>query len=111
MQHDAARAGGITEARKIADMASAFRVLYAPHTGSSSNIIMTVSLHLATYAPNFLIYEYMQSDWNREEPNPLRSELCDLPIRSFEDGCLEMEDRPGLGITLNEEVIERYRLP
>ena len=111
VQHDAARAGGITEARKIADMASAFRVLYAPHTGSSSNIIMTVSLHLATYAPNFLIYEYMRSDWNREEPNPLRRDLCELPVRSFEDGCLEMEDRPGLGITLNEDVVERYRLP
>ena len=110
VQHDAARAGGITEARKIADMASAFHVQYAPHTGSSSNIIMTVSLHLATYAPNFLIYEYMQSDWNKEQHNPLHWDLCQLPIKSFKDGYLEIEDKPGLGIELNEEVIEKYRL-
>ncbi|MCG8544450.1 MAG: mandelate racemase/muconate lactonizing enzyme family protein, partial [Alphaproteobacteria bacterium] len=32
VQHDAARSAGITESRKIADMASAFHVKYAPHT-------------------------------------------------------------------------------
>ena len=69
-----------------------------------------VSLHLATYAPNFLIYEYMQSDWNKEQHNPLHWDLCQLPIKSFKDGYLEMEDKPGLGIELNEEVIEKYRL-
>lgn len=111
VQHDAARAGGITESRKIADMASAFHVRYAPHTGSSSNIINTVSLHLATYAPNFLIYEYMQSDWNKEQRNPLHWDLCELPIKSFENGYIEMEDKPGLGIELNEEVIQKYRIP
>ena len=111
VQHDAARAGGITEARKIADMASAFHVRYAPHTGSSSNVINTVSLHLATYAPNFLIYEYMQSDWNREQHNPLHWDLCEMPIKSFKDSRLEIEDRPGLGIELNEDVIRKYRLP
>ena len=47
VQHDAARAAGITEARKIADMASAFRVQYAPHTGSSSNIINAVLMFTA----------------------------------------------------------------
>jgi len=110
VQHDAARSGGITESRKIADMASAFHVAYAPHTGSSSNVIMTVSLHLATYAPNFLIYEYMQSDWNKEQRNPLRHDLCAMPIKSFKNSYLELEDRPGLGIELNEDVIERYRV-
>ena len=107
---ESARSAGITESRKIADMASAFHVQYAPHTGSSSNVINTVSLHLATYAPNFLIYEHMQSDWNKEQHNPLHWDLCDMPIRSFENGYIELEERPGLGIELNEEVIEKYRL-
>ncbi len=111
VQHDAARAGGITESRKIADMASAFRVQYAPHTGSSSNVVNAVSLHLATYAPNFLIYEYMQSDWNKEQRNPLHWDLCGMPVKSFADGFLEIEDRPGLGIELDEDVVRTYRLP
>ncbi len=111
VQHDAARAAGITESRKIADMAHAFRVAYAPHNGSSSNIIMTVSLHLATYAPNFLIYEYMQSDWSKSQRNPLRWELCEMPIKEFEDSHIVLEEKPGLGIELNEEIVTRYRLP
>ena len=111
VQHDAARSAGITESRKIADMADAFRVAYAPHNGSSSNIIMTVSLHLATYAPNFLIYEYMQSDWNKTQRNPLRWDLCQMPIKEFKDSHIVLEEKPGLGIEINEEVVERYRLP
>jgi len=110
VQHDAARSAGITESRKIADMADAFRVAYAPHNGSSSNIIMTVSLHLATYAPNFLIYEYMQSDWNKTQRNPLRWDLCQMPIKEFKDSHIVLEEKPGLGIEINEEVVERYRL-
>ena len=110
-QPDAARTAGITETRKIADMASAFRVLYAPHTGSSSALIMSVSLHLATYAPNFLIYEYMQSDWNKAERNPLRWDLCEIPIKEFKNSHIVIEDKPGLGVEINMEVVEKYRLP
>jgi L-alanine-DL-glutamate epimerase-like enolase superfamily enzyme len=68
-------------------------------------------MHLATYAPNFLIYEYMQSNWSKEQVNPLRDELCSLPIKEFKDGYITMEDRPGLGIDINMEVVEKYSLP
>ena len=71
---------------------------------------MTVSLHLATYAPNFLIYEYMQSDWNKTQRNPLRWDLCQMPIKEFKDSHIVLEEKPGLGIEINEEVVERYRL-
>lgn len=111
VQPDAARTAGITETRKIADMANAFRVQYAPHTGSSSNIIMTISMHLAMYATNFLIYEYMQSNWNKGQENPLRDELCTLPIKEFKDSHIVMEDVTGLGIEINMEVVEKYALP
>ena len=111
IQPDAARTAGITETRKIADMANAFRVQYAPHTGSSSNIIMTISMHLAMYATNFLIYEYMQSNWNKGQENPLRDDLCRLPIKEFKDSYLTIEDVTGLGIDINMEVVEKYALP
>lgn len=110
VQPNAARAAGVTETRKIVEMAQAFRVAYAPHTGSSSNITIAVSLQLATYAPNFLIYEYMQSDWNKAQKNPLRWDLCTLPIKEFKDSHLTLEEKPGLGIELNEDVINRYRI-
>ena len=62
VQPNPCRAGGITEVRKIASMSQAFHIPYAPHTGSSSAVCLALSLHIATALPNFLIFEYMQSD-------------------------------------------------
>lgn len=110
VQPSLCRTGGFTEAKKIAALASAFHVPYAPHTGSSSVVSMAAALHLAVALPNFLIYEYMLSDWNKEQRNPLRWDLAELPIKSFQDSYIEVDDKPGLGIELNEEVIKKYRV-
>ncbi len=53
----------------------------------------------------------MQSDWNKAQPNPLRDELCTIPIKEFKDSHIVLEEKPGLGIEINEEIVERYRLP
>ncbi|MBI3988705.1 MAG: mandelate racemase/muconate lactonizing enzyme family protein, partial [candidate division NC10 bacterium] len=46
VQPDIARAGGFTECRKIAAMASASHIPYAPHTGASGALCVIASLHL-----------------------------------------------------------------
>ena len=108
VQPNVCRAGGFTECKKIAALSSTFHIPYAPHTGSSSAVCMAASLHLAAALPNFLIYEYMQTDWNKDQKNPLRWDLVQLPIKSFKDSHIELEDKPGLGIELNEEVVSQY---
>jgi D-galactarolactone cycloisomerase len=110
IQPNLCRAGGFTEVKKINALACAFHVMLAPHTGSSSGISMAAALHLATAMPNFLTYEYMQSDWNKDQKNPLRWDLVQLPIRSFQNSYIEVSDKPGLGIELNEEVVRKYRV-
>ena len=110
VQPNLCRTGGFTEAKKIAAMAAACHVHYAPHTGSSSAIAMAAAMHLAVALPNFLIYEYMQSDWNKDQRNPLRWDLIQLPIKTFKDSYIEVDDKPGLGFELNEEVVEKYRV-
>ncbi|MBI5968257.1 MAG: mandelate racemase/muconate lactonizing enzyme family protein [Deltaproteobacteria bacterium] len=110
IQPNLCRTGGFTEAKKIAAMASAFHVACAPHTGSSSAISMAAALHLAVALPNFLAYEYMQSDWSKDQKNPLRWDLVQLPIKSFKDSYIEVDDKPGLGIELNEEIVRKYRV-
>ncbi|MCL4423904.1 MAG: mandelate racemase/muconate lactonizing enzyme family protein [Firmicutes bacterium] len=110
VQPNLCRTGGFTEAKKIAAMAAACHVAYAPHTGSSSAIAMAAAMHLAVALPNFLTYEYMQSDWNKDQKNPLRWDLIELPIKSFKDSYIEVDDKPGLGIELNEEVVKKYRV-
>ena len=110
VQPNACRAGGLSEVRKIAAMASAYHIPYAPHTGSCSAVAMAVGLYIAAALPNFLIYEYMRSDWSKEQPNPLRHHLLKEPIEVFKDGYLEPPpaDKPGLGIELDEEILKNY---
>lgn len=110
IQPNVSRTGGFSECRKIAALASAYHIPYAPHTGSSSVVCMAASLHLSCALKDFLIYEYMTSDWAKDQRNPLRSDLAELPAAAVRDGHVVVSDRPGLGIVLNEEVLRRYRL-
>jgi D-galactarolactone cycloisomerase len=109
VQPNVARTGGVTECKKIAALASAYHIPYAPHTGTSSLVCLAASLQLSAYLPNFLIYEYMRADWD-EEGNPLRTQLAQESFEEFRNGYLYVPDKPGIGMELNEEVIERYRV-
>lgn len=112
VQPNVCRGGGITEMRKIASMSQAFHIPYAPHTGSCSAVCLAIELHIAAALPNFLIFEYMQSDWSKDEPNPLRHELVRESFEFFENGYLKAppEDKYGIGVELNEEILKRYSL-
>lgn len=110
IQPNVSRTGGFSECRRIAALASAYHIPYAPHTGSSSVVCMAASLHLSCALKDFLIYEYMTSDWAKDQRNPLRHDLAELPADAVRDGHVVVSDRPGLGIVLNEEVVRRYRL-
>lgn len=111
VQPNVTRSGGFTECMRIAAMADAFHIPYAPHTGSGAAVCMAAELHLAAALPNFLIYEHMQSDWSQVVPNPLRRDLVNGPIEVCEGGFMRLPLGPGLGIELNDEVIERHRVP
>ncbi|UCF90969.1 MAG: mandelate racemase/muconate lactonizing enzyme family protein [Desulfobacterales bacterium] len=101
-QPDVARAGGITECKKIAALAQAFNLYYAPHAWGGV-ICIAATLHLAASLPNLLVCEFDRV------PNPLRDELPVEPL-DFRDGFLHLPDRAGLGVTPNEEIMRRYTL-
>jgi L-alanine-DL-glutamate epimerase-like enolase superfamily enzyme len=102
IQPDVARAGGITECRKIAALASAHDLSCSPHTGASSAVSIAASLQWAATLPNFLAFEYMYA------PNPLREELLLEPISLTADGQVQVPQGPGLGIELDERALERF---
>jgi D-arabinonate dehydratase len=96
---DATIAGGVTEWRRIAAMASAFNVQMAHHEESQ------VALHLLASIPHGLYVEIFPN----VERDPLWHELqVERPL--IRDGYMFVPERPGLGISLNEDVIARYRL-
>jgi L-alanine-DL-glutamate epimerase-like enolase superfamily enzyme len=103
VQPDAIWSGGITECRKIAALAAAWNLRCIPHVFSSA-ICLAANLHLLASIPNGGWVEFDQN------PNALREELILQPFRIDKDGCVALPERPGLGIVLNSDIIERYRI-
>ena len=103
-QPDVARAGGISEVRKMAVLCQAFQAEFAPHTGASSAICMAASLHLSAAVPNLMIYEHMVGE------NPLAEVLLKEPLPVPKDGTIAIPEGPGLGIELDRKALEKYRI-
>jgi L-alanine-DL-glutamate epimerase-like enolase superfamily enzyme len=101
-QPDVTWCGGITEAKKIAAMASAWNIICVPHSFSSA-IALVANLHFSASIPNSLFQEF---DRNY---NPLREDLLTEPVKINKDGYIDLWDKPGLGVELDQAVVKRYR--
>ncbi|NLM78594.1 MAG: galactonate dehydratase [Ruminococcaceae bacterium] len=95
IQPDVSHAGGMMEMKKIAAMAEAHYIPFAPHNPSGP-VANAATLQLAACCPNFCILEIMYRDvaWRRDITN---EEL------TYEDGSILIPDKPGLGIEIDEE--------
>jgi L-alanine-DL-glutamate epimerase-like enolase superfamily enzyme len=102
-QPDVARSGGITEARKMATLCQAFQAQFAPHTGASSAVCMAAAMHLSAAVPNFMIYEHMVGE------NPLAEALLTEPLPTPKDGTITIPNKPGLGIEIDRNALEKFR--
>jgi galactonate dehydratase len=101
-QPDVVNCGGLMQAKKMAAMAEAEYISFAPHNPNGP-VATVANLHLAASIPNFLILETIGS----EEDKALQSQVIDPPLR-FEDGCLLLPNGPGLGARLNEEACKQF---
>ncbi|MCX7140021.1 MAG: mandelate racemase/muconate lactonizing enzyme family protein [Proteobacteria bacterium] len=103
LQPDLAICGGITEAMRIAALASAYNLKLAPHlwTGAPA---FAAGMHVAAAAPAGFILEYSLG------ANPLLQDLVQEKF-AVKDGMVEIPDRPGLGLTINEDFVKRYAVP
>jgi len=91
---DTVIAGGITEYRKIAGMASAYHIPVAPH----GNPFMAV--HLLASTPNTLIMETYPGIESKYNPA--------LPLFPVKDGYIQAPDKPGIGIDPDPEMVKKY---
>jgi L-alanine-DL-glutamate epimerase-like enolase superfamily enzyme len=73
-------------------------------------VCLAATLQFSVALPNFLMFEYMQSDWSKAQPNPLRHDLLKQPVEVFEDGYMIIQERPGIGVELNEDVVDNWRV-
>jgi len=101
VQPDIARVGGISETLRIAALAEARGVRVIPHCWST-DILVAATLHVISTLRDSPYLEYNATD------NPLRTDLLTEPIRP-RDGIVLVPEKPGLGIELAQETVERYR--
>jgi len=101
-QPDLGSCGGVTAAKQIAALAEAHYVLMAPHVWGGP-VITAAAMQLDANIPNFLIQE---SIW---QSRGFFDEIVKEPF-NWEDGDLIFEDRPGIGIELDAEKLEQYRI-
>ena len=98
---DVCRAGGISETRRIADLADTFGVQWASHVSISTPLHLLAGLHLGAATANFLVSEYPTSFAD----SPLGHALCsNTPLP--QDGTIEVGDAPGLGLELDMDRVE-----
>jgi len=104
IQPDFQKTGGLSEGRKIANMAQAYYLPVAPHCVVSP-IGMMSTAHVCASIPNFLVCEWhwinfpdLWKNWAKE------GEI-------IQKGYVTVTDKPGLGVEMNEEVARKAQIP
>ena len=100
LQPDACVVGGVTEWIKVAHLAAAHGIAVAPHWNAD------VHAHLAAATPNCSVVEYF--DVHEDVYN---FDLVLAEHLTLTDGWINVPDRPGVGLILDEAAIDRYRIP
>ncbi len=102
IQPDIIHAGGITETKKIASIASASNIPLAPHIHATVGV--PASIHLLASCQNTLAAEYITSGGSYKLRLAMYGESCMVD----KDGYVPVPMEPGLGFTLNEEIFETF---
>lgn len=102
VQVDAIWSGGISEAKRVGVLAGAWGKKVIPHF-SASMVSLAANLSFGLSLPNTTYMEYTLDE------NPLRSELCEQSI-VMNNGMVRVFEKPGLGLELNWDTIEKYKV-
>lgn len=94
-QPDVDRCGGITEVKKIVHMAEANNIQVIPHGGWMTNFHVVMSSMACPMAEFF------------PHPYPITQILIGHP--TAKEGYIELGDKPGFGLELNEDALKQYR--
>jgi len=101
---DFQKAGGLLEARKIADMAHTYYVPVAPHAVTSP-IGMMATAHVCAAIPNFLVQEWHWVD----SPELWRNWVKEGEI--IQKGFIPLPERSGLGVEMNDDGARKAQVP
>jgi L-alanine-DL-glutamate epimerase-like enolase superfamily enzyme len=103
VQPDIGRVGGLTEAKRVCQLAEERGLTIVPHLWKSG-ISIAAAAHLAATTANCAYIEFLPKELCE---SALRRELVSDELRMV-DGVIPLPQRPGLGIELNRGVLDRF---
>lgn len=103
IQPDIGNCGGVTECKKICDMAHIYDVNVQTHV-CSSPLNLAVSLHLEAAIPNFIIHEHHMTSTLKSVASQFVYDY--QPV----DGYFEIPDLPGFGQDLSEQAVAEAQI-
>ena len=109
VQPDTCAAGGLSECKKIADMAEAFSVRYNPHvwgTGIAIAASLQLLAVLPSHTPTSLAPVEPMLEFDRTE-HPIRQSILVTPIEHI-GGVVRVPEGPGLGIEVDRKALARF---
>jgi galactonate dehydratase len=104
IQPDFQKTGGLSEGRKIANLAQTYYLPVAPHCVVSP-IGMMSTAHLCASIPNFLVCEWHWINF----PDLWKNWVKEAEI--IQKGYVTVTDKPGLGVEMNEDVARKAQIP
>ena len=110
LQPDLCSAGGFTECRKISALAQAWHMTLIPHVWGSGIGLAASLQFIATVPPAPLAMNPIEPMLEYDQSlHPFRQELIFRAI-NMENGRVKIPDGPGLGVEINREIIERFKI-
>jgi L-alanine-DL-glutamate epimerase-like enolase superfamily enzyme len=100
IQPDVTKCGGLSEFRRIAQMAQDHNVQVVPH-GWNTAVGLAADLQISAFVPNATYVEYLT-------PCAYIDELPTKPFQLDDDGCLPIPQAPGLGIDIDDDRLQQF---
>lgn len=102
IQPDLSRCGGLTEAKKIASLAADRNIMLVPHA-FKTGVLVAATIQFIASVPGVPFLEFSVTE------SPIRKELLTEPLIQV-NGYIDVPQKPGLGIELDYEKMEKYRI-
>ena len=103
IQFDTNRVGGISQARKISALAESFQIPVVPHAGQMHNyhvVMASLNSPMAEFFPKVDVEVGNELFWYIFDGEPVPKE-----------GYIDLDEKtPGLGLSVNEESLKRFRI-
>lgn len=108
VQPDVCGVGGLSEARKIADMAACFGIRVIPHVWGTAVALAASLNYLAILPPSPPRHEERQPWFEFDQTeNPFRQAVVKKPILA-NNGIVQIPDGPGLGIEIDRAALKKF---